>query len=52
VVIAAIRTSGGVADYGGQYVGILISVVPIIIIFCFCSSLILDKISIGSAIKG
>lgn len=52
VVIASIRTSGGVADYGGQYVGILLSVIPILIIFCFCSSLILDKISISSAVKG
>lgn len=52
VVIASIRSSAGVADYGGQYVGILLSVIPLLILFCFCSSLILDKISISSAVKG
>lgn len=51
VLIATIK-SASVADYGAQYVGILISVIPLIVIFSFASSLILDKISVGSAIKG
>lgn len=50
--IAAIKSGAGTADYGAQYVGILLSVLPIVIIFSFCSGLILDKVSIGSAIKG
>ncbi len=40
------------ADYGAQYVGILISVVPLIIIFACTSRLIMDKVSVGAAVKG
>lgn len=52
VVIASIRSASGAAEYGAQYVGILISIIPIIIIFSLFSRLILDKVSIGSAVKG
>lgn len=51
VLIATVKSAYG-ADYGAQYVGILISVVPLVIIFSFASSMIMDKISVGAAIKG
>lgn len=40
------------ADYAAQYVGILISVIPLILIFSFTSKMIMDNVSIGSAVKG
>jgi multiple sugar transport system permease protein len=53
VLIASIKSKqGSSADYGAQYVGILLSVVPLVIIFSLSSKLIMDKISIGSVIKG
>lgn len=53
VMVASIKSKSGFsADFGGQYVGILISVIPLIIIFAFSSKLIMDKISVGAAIKG
>jgi multiple sugar transport system permease protein len=52
ILVASIKSKSGMsADFGGQYVGILISVIPLIIIFAFSSKLIMDKISIGAAIK-
>lgn len=51
VLIATVKSAYG-SDFGAQYVGILISVIPLIIIFCCASNLIMDKISVGSAIKG
>lgn len=51
LLIATVRDSM-VADYGAQYVGMLISVIPLIIIFCLASRVIMDKISIGAAVKG
>lgn len=52
VLLASIKTSGGTADYGAQYVGILISVVPLLVIFLFANKVIMEKIAIGAAIKG
>lgn len=51
VLIATVKSAYG-ADYGAQYVGILISVIPVVIIFSFASGMIMDKISVGAAIKG
>ena len=51
VLIATVKSAYG-ADYGAQYVGILISVLPLVIIFSFASGLIMDNISISSSIKG
>jgi multiple sugar transport system permease protein len=51
ILIAAVKSANS-ADYGAQYVGILISVIPLITIFSFASSMIMDKISVGAAVKG
>ena len=52
VLIASIKSKSGFsADFGAQYVGILISVIPLAIIFAISSKLIMDKISIGAALK-
>ena len=40
------------ADYGAQYVGMLVSIIPMVIVFCFASKIIMEKISIGAAVKG
>ncbi len=52
VLLASIKSGGGSADYGAQYVGILISVAPLLVIFAFANKVIMDKIAIGSAVKG
>lgn len=52
VLLASIKSGGGSADYGAQYVGILISVTPLLIIFAFANKVIMEKIAIGSAVKG
>lgn len=52
VLLASIKSGGGSADYGAQYVGILISVTPLLIIFSFANKVIMEKIAIGSAVKG
>lgn len=52
VLLASIKSGGGTADYGAQYVGILISVVPLIFVFAFANKVIMNKIAIGSAVKG
>ncbi|MHC1787545.1 MAG: carbohydrate ABC transporter permease [Christensenellales bacterium] len=52
VLLASIKSGAGSADYGAQYVGILISVIPLLIVFSFANKVIMEKISIGSAVKG
>lgn len=52
VLLASIKSGAGSADYGAQYVGILISVLPLLIIFSFANKVIMEKISIGSSVKG
>ena len=52
VLLASIKSGAGSADYGAQYVGILISVAPLLVIFSFANKVIMEKISIGSAVKG
>lgn len=51
LMIATVRDSTH-ADYGAQYVGMLVSVIPLVIVFCFASRIIMEKISIGAAVKG
>ena len=51
LMIATVRDSTH-ADYGAQYVGMLVSVMPMVIVFCFASRIIMEKISIGAAVKG
>lgn len=51
LMIATVRDSTH-ADYGAQYVGMLVSIVPMVIVFCFASKVIMEKISIGAAVKG
>lgn len=51
LMIATVRDSTH-ADYGAQYVGMLVSIIPMIIVFCFASKIIMEKISIGAAVKG
>lgn len=51
LLIATVRDSTH-ADYGAQYVGMLVSVIPMVIVFCFASKIIMEKISIGAAVKG
>ena len=51
LMIATVRDSTH-ADYGAQYVGMLVSVIPMVIVFCFASRVIMERISIGAAVKG
>lgn len=51
LLIASVRDAMN-ADYGAQYVGMLISVVPMVILFSLSSKVIMDKISISAAVKG
>ncbi len=51
LMIATVRDSTH-ADYGAQYVGMLVSVIPMVIVFCMASRVIMEKISIGAAVKG
>lgn len=51
VLIATVK-SANVADFGAQYVGILISVIPLLILFTFASKMLMDKITAGDAVKG
>ena len=51
VLIATVK-SANVADFGAQYVGILISVIPLLVLFSFASNMLMDKISAGDALKG
>lgn len=52
VLLASIRSGNGSSDYGAQYVGILISVAPLLVIFAFANKVIMEKIAIGAAVKG
>ncbi len=52
VLLASIKSGAGAADYGAQYVGILISVLPLLVIFAFANKVVMEKIAIGAAIKG
>ena len=52
VLLASIKSGNGASDYGAQYVGILISVTPLLIIFTFANKVIMEKIAIGAAVKG
>jgi multiple sugar transport system permease protein len=40
------------AEYGAYFVGMLITVIPLIILFIFTSRIIMEEISIGAAVKG
>lgn len=51
LMIATVRDATH-ADYGAQYVGMLVSIIPMVIVFCFASKVIMEKISIGAAVKG
>ena len=51
LMIATVRDATH-ADYGAQYVGMLVSIIPMVIVFCFASKIIKEKISIGAAVKG
>ena len=51
LMIATVRDATH-ADYGAQYVGMLVSIIPMVIVFCFASKIIMEKISIGEAVKG
>lgn len=52
VLLASIKSGSGSADYGAQYVGMIISVLPLLILFSFANKVIMTKISVGAAIKG
>ena len=51
LMIATVRDATH-ADYGAQYVGMLVSIIPMVIVFCFAAKIIMEKISIGAAVKG
>ena len=51
LLIATVRDATH-ADYGAQYLGMVISVIPTIIIYCFGSKTIMEKITVGAAVKG
>lgn len=51
LMIASVRDATH-ADYGAQYVGMLVSIIPMVIVFCFSSKIIMEKISVGAAVKG
>lgn len=51
LMIATVRDATH-ADYGAQYLGMVISVIPTIIIYCFGSKTIMEKITVGAAVKG
>ena len=52
VLLASIKSGNGASDYGAQYVGILISVAPLLVIFTLANKVIMEKIAIGAAVKG
>lgn len=51
LMIATVRDATH-ADYGAQYVGMLVSIIPMVIVYAFASKVIMEKISIGAAVKG
>ncbi len=51
LMIATVRDATN-AEYGAQYLGMVISVIPTVIIYCFGSKTIMEKITVGAAVKG
>jgi multiple sugar transport system permease protein len=51
LMIASVRDASH-ADFGAQYVGMVLSVIPLVIIFVFSSRIIMNNVSIGAAVKG
>lgn len=51
LMIATVRDATH-ADYGAQYLGMVISVIPTVVIYCFGSKTIMEKITVGAAVKG
>lgn len=51
LLIATVRDATH-ADYGAQYLGMVISIIPTIVIYCFGSKTIMEKITVGAAVKG
>jgi multiple sugar transport system permease protein len=51
ILIATVRDTMH-AEYGAQFVGMLLTVIPLVVLFCFASRVIMEEISIGAAIKG
>lgn len=51
LLIASVRDAMH-AEYGAYFVGMLISVVPLVVLFSFTSKIIMEEISIGAAVKG
>lgn len=46
LMIATVRDATH-ADYGAQYVGMLVSIIPMVIVFCFASKIIMEKFQSG-----
>jgi multiple sugar transport system permease protein len=51
ILIATVRDTMH-AEYGAQFVGMLLTVIPLVILFCFASKVIMEEISVGAAVKG
>ena len=52
VMISSLSASQNIAsNQGATYLAVAISVIPIMIVFCFCSKYIISSISAGS-VKG
>jgi multiple sugar transport system permease protein len=51
VLVATVRDTMH-AEYGAQFVGMLLTVIPLVVVFSFGSRVIMEEISVGSAIKG
>jgi multiple sugar transport system permease protein len=51
ILIATVRDTMH-AEYGAQFVGMLLTVIPLVVLFCFASRVIMEEISIGAAVKG
>jgi multiple sugar transport system permease protein len=51
ILIATVRDTMH-AEYGAQFVGMLLTVIPLVVLFCFASRVIMEEISVGAAVKG
>jgi multiple sugar transport system permease protein len=51
ILIATVRDTMH-AEYGAQFVGMLLTVIPLVLLFCFASRVIMEEISVGAAVKG
>ena len=51
LMIATVRDATN-AEYGAQYLGMVISVIPTVIIYCFGSKTIMENITVGAPVKG